>query len=115
MPAPKEYLEGLREICDKHGILLVIDEVQSGFGRTGTCEQWIQNSRILSFMCAADFACDQIAPGIKPDIMIMAKGIANGFPLSAIVTRKELSDLQPVGSMGGTYAVCSSTQLQCIR
>jgi len=87
VPAPKEFLEGLRAICDQHKILLVIDEVQSGFGRTGTY-----------------FACNQIAPGIKPDVLIMAKGIANGFPLSGIVTRKELSDLQPVGSMGGTYA-----------
>ena len=64
-----------------------------------------------------DFACNQIAPGIKPDIMIMAKGIANGFPLSAIATRKELSDLQPVGSMGGTYAVCLafSSQIRLTR
>ena len=67
----------------------------------------------------SDFACSQIAPGLKPDVLIMAKGIANGFPLSGqplalrviffanavtagIVTRKELSDMQPVGSMGGT-------------
>ena len=50
------------------------------------------------------FAIERIAPGLKPDILIVAKGIANGFPLSAIVTRKELSDKQPAGSMGGTYS-----------
>lgn len=86
--------------------MLIIDEVQSGFGR-----------------CGSYFAIETIAPGLKPDIMVMAKGIANvsghlllcrvakltqifeqGFPLSGIVTRKELADTQPPGSMGGTYA-----------
>jgi len=64
---------------------MVADEVQCGYGRTGklfAIEHW----------------------GVRPDIMIMAKGIANGFPLSGIVSRKELMDLQPPGSMGGTYA-----------
>ncbi|BGP20120.1 hypothetical protein JCM10213_000796 [Rhodosporidiobolus nylandii] len=85
IPAPKGYLEGLRKICDKHGLLLIIDEVQSGFGRTGkyfAIEHW---------------------PEVVPDIMVMAKGIANGFPLSGIVSRKELMDKQPAGSQGGTY------------
>ncbi|GAA5874910.1 hypothetical protein JCM16303_004940 [Sporobolomyces ruberrimus] len=86
IPAPKGYLEGLRKICDKHGILLIIDEVQTGFGRTGK-----------------NFAIEHY-PTVKPDILIMAKGIANGFPLSGIVSRKELMDLQKPGSMGGTYA-----------
>ena len=85
VPPPADYLAKVREICDKNGILLVADEVQSGYGRTGkmfAIEHW----------------------NIRPDILIMAKGIANGFPLSAIVSRKELMDLQKPGSMGGTYA-----------
>ncbi|KAL0575402.1 hypothetical protein V5O48_006573 [Marasmius crinis-equi] len=85
IPAPKEFLEGLREVCDKHNMLLIIDEVQSGFGRTGS---WffIEES------------------GVRPDILIMAKGLANGFPLSGVVSRKELTDKLKPGSMGGTYA-----------
>ncbi|KAL8679705.1 MAG: hypothetical protein Q9186_004023 [Xanthomendoza sp. 1 TL-2023] len=85
VPPPPHYLARLRELCDKNNILLVADEVQCGFGRTGkmfAVEHW----------------------GVRPDIMIMAKGIANGFPLSAIVSRKELMDTQKPGSMGGTYA-----------
>ncbi|CAO3681329.1 unnamed protein product [Rhizopus stolonifer] len=82
---PKNFMKGLREICDKHNILLICDEVQSGFGRTGKM-----------------FAVEHF--GIVPDIMVMAKGIASGYPLSAIVSRKELMDEQLPGSMGGTYA-----------
>lgn len=85
VPPPAGYLAAVREICDKHNILLVADEVQSGFGRTGkmfAIEHW----------------------NVRPDIIVMAKGIANGFPLSAIASRKELMDAQKPGSMGGTYA-----------
>jgi len=82
---PENYLAGVREICDQHGILMILDEVQTGFGRTGKY-----------------FAAEHY--GVRPDILIMAKGIANGLPLSAIVSRKELMDLQKPGSMGGTYA-----------
>ena len=85
VPPPAGYLARVREICDKNNILLVADEVQCGFGRTGkmfAVEHW----------------------DVRPDILIMAKGIANGFPLSAIASRKELMDLQKPGSMGGTYA-----------
>ncbi|CCG81141.1 putative L-ornithine aminotransferase Car2 [Taphrina deformans PYCC 5710] len=85
VPPPPGYLQKVRAICDKHNILLVADEVQSGFGRTGKM-----------------FAVEHF--GVRPDILIMAKGIANGFPLSGIVSRKELMDLQKPGSMGGTYA-----------
>ncbi|EPQ57225.1 hypothetical protein GLOTRDRAFT_37980 [Gloeophyllum trabeum ATCC 11539] len=85
VPAPKSYLEGLRTVCDKHGILLIIDEVQSGFLRTGKY-----------------FAIEY--SGVRPDIMIVAKGIANGFPLSGIISRKEITDKLSPGSMGGTYA-----------
>ena len=78
-------MTGLRKICDKHNILLIADEVQSGFGRTGKM-----------------FACEHF--DVVPDILVMAKGIASGYPLSCIVSRKEIMDLQPPGSMGGTYS-----------
>lgn len=84
VPVPEGYLQQVRKICDREGILLVMDEVQSGFGRTGKM-----------------FAVEHY--GVRPDILVMAKGIANGFPLSGIVSRKELMDTQRPGSMGGTY------------
>ncbi|CAO3646254.1 unnamed protein product [Cunninghamella blakesleeana] len=82
---PKNFMQGLREICDKNNILLICDEVQSGFGRTGKM-----------------FAVEHF--DVRPDIMVMAKGIASGYPLSGIVSRKELMDTQAPGSMGGTYS-----------
>ncbi|PFH46456.1 hypothetical protein AMATHDRAFT_7785 [Amanita thiersii Skay4041] len=85
VPAPPKFLQGLRKICDKHDIMLIIDEVQSGFGRTGK-------------FFAIEYS------GVKPDILVMAKGLANGFPLSGIVSRKKLTDKLNPGSMGGTYA-----------
>ncbi|CCU97486.1 unnamed protein product [Malassezia sympodialis ATCC 42132] len=85
VPAPPAYLEGLRQICDEHGMLLIVDEVQSGFGRTGKM-----------------FAIEHT--GVRPDVMVFAKGIANGYPLSGIVGSKALMDVMPPGSMGGTYA-----------
>ncbi|KZT10710.1 uncharacterized protein LAESUDRAFT_644056 [Laetiporus sulphureus 93-53] len=85
VPAPPEFLRGLREVCDREGIMLIIDEVQSGFGRTGKM-----------------FAIEH--SGVRPDIMTIAKGLANGLPLSGIIARKELTDKLKVGSMGGTYA-----------
>ncbi|KZV81896.1 hypothetical protein EXIGLDRAFT_657720 [Exidia glandulosa HHB12029] len=85
VPVSPEYMRGLREVCDKHGILLICDEVQSGFLRTGK-------------YFATEYS------GVRPDIMVMAKGIANGFPLSAIASRRELMDKQSPGSVGGTYA-----------
>ncbi|KAG6882872.1 hypothetical protein C0993_008853 [Termitomyces sp. T159_Od127] len=83
--APPEFLQGLRAICDKHDILLIVDEVQCGFARTGKYFN-IEYS------------------GVRPDIMVIAKGLANGFPLSGVVSRKELTDKMKPGSMGGTYA-----------
>lgn len=80
VPAPTSFLKGLREVCDKNGILLIIDEVQSGFGRTGK-----------------NFSIEY--SGVRPDIMTCAKGLANGFPLSGIVSRKELTDKLKPGSM----------------
>jgi 4-aminobutyrate aminotransferase-like enzyme len=84
VPAPPQFLQGLRQVCDAHGILLVIDEVQTGFGRTGK------------------FFAHQYA-GIKPDIMIMAKGMASGFPISGIAASRELMSRWQVGTHGGTY------------
>ncbi|RME45584.1 MAG: aminotransferase class III-fold pyridoxal phosphate-dependent enzyme [Chloroflexi bacterium] len=78
------FLRGLREICDEHGILLIIDEVQSGFGRTGRF-----------------FALEHF--GVVPDILVMAKGLASGFPLSGIAAPKALMEKWRVGTHGGTY------------
>jgi 4-aminobutyrate aminotransferase len=82
VPAPLDFLQGLRDICDQHGIVLIIDEVQTGFGRSGKL----------------------FATAVEPDILVMAKGLASGFPISAIATRAELSEQQDPGTMGGTYA-----------
>ncbi len=84
VPPPPGFLKGLREICDKHGILLILDEVQSGFGRTG---KW--------------FAFEHY--GVQPDIMTVAKGIASGMPLSGVFSSLELMKRWPGGSHGGTY------------
>jgi 4-aminobutyrate aminotransferase len=78
------FLAGVQDVCREHGILLVVDEVQSGFGRTG---KW--------------FAYEHF--GVEPDIVVMAKGLASGFPLSGIAARSELMQHSPVGSQGGTY------------
>jgi 4-aminobutyrate aminotransferase len=81
---PKSFLQGLREICDEYDLLLIFDEVQSGFGRTG------------KFFASEYF-------DVVPDIIVMAKGIASGFPISSIASRKELMDQWLPGSHGGTY------------
>lgn len=81
---PKDWMVYVRELCDKYGIMLVYDEVQSGFGRTGKM-----------------FAQEHF--GIRPDIMSCAKGIANGFPLSAIVAKREIMEQWPAGAHGGTF------------
>jgi 4-aminobutyrate aminotransferase len=81
---PPDFLGGVQEICREHDILLIIDEVQSGFGRTG---KWFGFQHF----------------GIEPDIMVMAKGLASGFPLSGIATRTELMQKSPSGTQGGTY------------
>lgn len=84
IPAPDSFMHKLRQICDEYGILLIADEVQSGFGRTG---EW--------------FGIDH--SGVTPDILIMAKGLASGMPLSGIAAPRELMDKWPPGSHGGTY------------
>ena len=82
---PEEgFLPGLRELCDKHGIVLIADEIQSGAGRTGT--MW---------------AVDQW--GVEPDILLTAKGIASGMPLGAMVARADLLEAWGVGAHGSTY------------
>ncbi len=82
--APRKYLEGVRDICDETGMLFIADEVQSGFGRTGKM-----------------FAIDHF--DIHPDIIMMAKGIASGFPFAAIGARASIMNTWPQGSHGGTY------------
>ena len=81
---PRSFLAGLREICDEHGILLVTDEVQSGFGRTGRF-----------------FAIEHF--GVIPDVITMAKGLASGFPLSGVAAPRALMDRWVPGTHGGTY------------
>jgi 4-aminobutyrate aminotransferase len=83
-PAPPAFLQRLRELADLHGILLVLDEVQTGFGRTGT---W--------------FASEHY--GVEPDVLVMGKAIANGLPLSAVGARARLHDAWPAGSHGTTF------------
>ena len=84
IPAPPAFLQILRMVCDKHGILLVADEVQAGFGRTG---------KMWSFEHA----------GIVPDVVCMAKAIANGLPLSALASSKALQERWGKGAHGTTY------------
>ncbi len=83
--APPEFLQALRRLCDQHGILLVIDEIQTGFARTGR-------------MFAVEYA------GIEPDLMTMAKSLAGGFPLAAVVGKAAIMDSPGPGGLGGTYA-----------
>lgn len=84
LPLPKTFLEGVAKRAKEHGILFVVDEVQTGFGRTGK-------------MFAVEYY------DVEPDILVMAKGLASGFPMSAIGARKDIMDRWPVGSHGGTY------------
>ena len=84
LPAPKAYLQGLRTICDETGILLICDEVQSGFCRTG---KW----------CAYEHA------GITPDLSTWAKSMGSGLPIGAVIGRAEIMDAARPGTIGGTY------------
>lgn len=97
VPCPPEFMLGVRKICDEHGILLVCDEVQTGFGRTGKL------FAVEHHELARDYSSSKGGDGVA-DILVMAKGLASGFPLAAIASRRELMDTQPPGSMGGTYA-----------
>ena len=82
--APVDFLRSLRELCDQHGILLICDEIQSGFARTGK-------------MFATEYA------SIEPDLMTLAKGMAAGFPLAAVVGKAHVMDAPMPGGLGGTY------------
>jgi 4-aminobutyrate aminotransferase len=93
-PAPKAFMEGLREICDEHGILLIADEIQSGMGRTGT---W--------------WAIEHT--GVEPDIITSAKGIASGMPIGAFIARESVWTWPP-GAHGSTFAgnpICAAAGL----
>lgn len=82
---PNEFLQALRQICDENGIVLIFDEVQSGFARTGKL-----------------FATEHT--GVSPDLITMAKSLAGGFPLSGVVGKAEVMDAPTAGGLGGTYA-----------
>lgn len=87
IPAPIEWVKAVRQICDKHGILMVTDEVQTGWSRSGS-------------LFVSDYYKEA---GCAPDIMTTAKSIAGGLPLSAVVAKKEIMDAVPAGTIGGTY------------
>jgi 4-aminobutyrate aminotransferase/(S)-3-amino-2-methylpropionate transaminase len=84
VPAPAEFLRGVRALCDEHGIVFVADEVQTGFARTGKF-----------------FAIEHT--GVEPDLVVMAKSIAMGLPLSGVLGRAEIMDAGTPGAIGGTY------------
>lgn len=83
--APPALLRALRRICDEHGIVMIVDEVQTGFGRTGRM-----------------FAIEH--SGVRADIVCVAKSLAGGFPLSGVIGRRRVMDSVPAGGVGGTYA-----------
>jgi 4-aminobutyrate aminotransferase/(S)-3-amino-2-methylpropionate transaminase len=83
--APPEFLQALRRICDEHGIVFIVDEIQTGFARTGK-------------MFAIEHA------EVEPDIVTMAKSLGGGFPLSAVTGKAEIMEAPPPGGLGGTYA-----------
>jgi 4-aminobutyrate aminotransferase / (S)-3-amino-2-methylpropionate transaminase / 5-aminovalerate transaminase len=89
--APRPFVEGVRRICDDNGIVLVVDEIQTGFGRTGRL-----------------FAIEHY--GVEPDLMTVAKSIAAGLPLSAVIGRAELMDAPDDSAIGGTYVGNPVTQ-----
>ncbi|MFM5079516.1 4-aminobutyrate--2-oxoglutarate transaminase [Aeromonas caviae] len=84
-PASASFMQRLRQVCDQHGILLICDEIQTGFCRTGKT-----------------FATEY--SGVEPDIMTLAKSLAGGFPLSAVVGKSEVMNAAKPGGLGGTYA-----------
>ena len=101
IPAPIEWVKAVRAICDKHGIMMVIDEVQSGWARTGK-------------MFASEYYKEE---GCAPDILATAKSIAGGLPLSAVTARTEIMDGVTVGTIGGTFcgnAVACAAALKLI-
>ncbi len=100
VPAPAGFLQELRAFCTRNNVLFIADEVQSGFGRTG---------KVFAYEHA----------GIEPDILVMAKGMGSGLPISAIASRRELMDKWRAGSHGGTYgggsAIASAAALATLQ
>lgn len=97
-PVPQKYFEGLRDFCDKHGIMLIADEIQSGFGRTGNWASW-QNY------------------GVQPDISTYAKSLGSGMPIAAILGKAEVMDAAGPSTIGGTYIgnpVCCAAAIATI-
>ncbi len=92
VPAPHAWLRRLRELCDEHGIVMIADEIQSGFGRTGKL-----------------FAIEH--SGVVPDLVTTAKSLAAGMPLSAVTGRSEIMEAPHPGGLGGTY---SGNPLACV-
>ena len=84
VPAPLDFMRKLRELCDRHGMLLIVDEIQTGFGRTGKF-----------------FAIEH--SGVQADLITVAKSLAAGFPLSAVVGKAQVMDAPDPGGLGGTY------------
>ena len=98
-PVPRRYLEGLRAFCDKHGIMLIADEIQSGFGRTGYWASW-QHYKVT------------------PDISTYAKSLGSGMPIAAVLGRAEVMDAAGPSTIGGTYIgnpVCCAAALATIQ
>ena len=98
-PIPKEYLIGLRAFCDEHGIVLIFDEVQSGFCRTGHWASWQHY-------------------GVTPDLSTYAKSMGSGLPIAAVVGKADVMDAASPGSIGGTYIgspVCCAASLATIK
>lgn len=91
-PVPQKYFEGLREFCDKHGVMLIADEVQSGFARTGNWASW-QNYNVI------------------PDISVYAKSLGSGLPIAAVVGKAHIMDAAAPGTIGGTYI---GSPLSCV-
>jgi len=91
----KEFLQGLRDICDQHGIMLIFDEVQTGIGRTGELYAWQ-------------------TMGVRPDIFTSSKALGGGLPLSAVIAKKEIMERWPSGAHGGTFGgnplACAAAQ-----
>jgi 4-aminobutyrate aminotransferase/(S)-3-amino-2-methylpropionate transaminase len=97
-PAPKAYVEGLRRFCDQHGILLIFDEVQSGFGRCGNWAAWQEYA-------------------VVPDLSTYAKSMGSGMPIAAVVGRADVMEAAAPGSIGGTYIgnpVCCAAAIATI-
>ncbi len=98
-PVPKKYLEGLRSFCDEHGVLLIMDEIQSGFCRTGHWASWQHYN-------------------VQPDLSTYAKSLGSGLPIAAVLGRAEIMDAAGPGTIGGTYIgspICCAAALATIQ